>query len=423
METENFSKKQISVLINAYAVSPNWGSEPGMGWNWVINLAKYCNVFIITEGEWKNEIEEAVGKLPQKANLHFFYNPVSEKIRKMCWDQGDWRFYWYYRKWQKRTFEIAKKICCGYKIDVIHQLNMIGFREPGYLWKIKDIPFVWGPVGGMELTPAAYFKDTPLKMRLFLQLKNKVNDWQRKHSSRVCKAIHRASCVIAATSKVAEFIRDYHGKEVITINETGCYPIDIETEKRNDRDKETFDLLWVGRIGLYTKQLGLALKSIAKTKNLQKLKFHIVGNGLETEMDHYKLMAKELGIDSICQWYGLIPNNEVLTLMRHMDLMLFTSIMEATSTVVLEAMQTGLPVISFDTCGFGPIVKEFGGVTILLTNPEQSIRDFADVLNNLECDRDKLVAMRREIANNRNTLTWEYKTKYVSNLYFKAINQ
>ena len=50
----------INVLINAYAVAPNWGSEQGLGWNWVINLAKYCNVHVITEGEWRKEIEEAV---------------------------------------------------------------------------------------------------------------------------------------------------------------------------------------------------------------------------------------------------------------------------------------------------------------------------------------------------------------------------
>lgn len=41
----------LNVLINAYAVAPNWGSEQGMGWNWISNLAKYCNLFIVTEGD------------------------------------------------------------------------------------------------------------------------------------------------------------------------------------------------------------------------------------------------------------------------------------------------------------------------------------------------------------------------------------
>ena len=100
----------INVLINAYAVAPNWGSEQGLGWNWVINLAKYCNVHVITEGEWRKEIEEAVDKLPHKANLHFYYNPLPDKVRRMCWNQGDWRFYWHYRKWQEKTLEIAREI-------------------------------------------------------------------------------------------------------------------------------------------------------------------------------------------------------------------------------------------------------------------------------------------------------------------------
>ena len=155
----------INVLINAYACSPKWGSEPGMAWNWISNLASYCNLYIITEGEWKEEIEEAVRTHPHKEHLHFYYNPVSENIRKMCWNQGDWRFYWYYREWQRKTLAIAKKLCLDHHIDVLHQLNMIGFREPGYLWEIKDIPFVWGPIGGMELMPIGYLEGATLKQR------------------------------------------------------------------------------------------------------------------------------------------------------------------------------------------------------------------------------------------------------------------
>ena len=85
--------------------------------------------------------------LEQGKNMHFFYNPVSEEIRKMCWNQGDWRFYKYYREWQWKTYLLAKDICKVEKIDVLHQLNMIGFREPGYLWKLSQengVPFVWG---------------------------------------------------------------------------------------------------------------------------------------------------------------------------------------------------------------------------------------------------------------------------------------
>ena len=53
----------LSVLINAYACSPNMGSEPGMAWNWCVNLAKYCELHIITEGEFRDKIEAVVPTL------------------------------------------------------------------------------------------------------------------------------------------------------------------------------------------------------------------------------------------------------------------------------------------------------------------------------------------------------------------------
>ena len=212
----------LNILINAYAVNPYWGSEQGMGWNWVINIARYCNVYVITEGEFKDNIEEAVMLLPQKDNLHFYYNPLPDKVRQMCWNQGDWRFYWYYRKWQQKTLQIAKGIIADNRIDVVHQLNMIGFREPGYLWKIEGIPFVWGPIGGMELMPLSFLKGTSMSQYIKVWVKNVINDWQRKHHPRVLQAIHRASALIAATKGCADVIREYHHRDVVLINETGC---------------------------------------------------------------------------------------------------------------------------------------------------------------------------------------------------------
>ena len=52
--------KPIKVIVSAYACGPKWGSEIGMGWNWVINLAQYCELTVITEFGFKEDIEEAV---------------------------------------------------------------------------------------------------------------------------------------------------------------------------------------------------------------------------------------------------------------------------------------------------------------------------------------------------------------------------
>ena len=402
----------LDVLINAYAVSPNWGSEPGMGWNWIVNLAKYCNLYIITEGEWKDDIETAIQTLPQKDNLHFYYNPLSDRVRKMCWNQGDWRFYWYYRKWQKRTFEIAQSIIGEHHIDVIHQLNMIGFREPGFLWKIKDIPFVWGPVGGMELMPTGYLAGTGGGQKLKVYLKNFLNNLQRKYQPRLLSVLNRADAIVAATKGVHDLIADYHQKEVILINETGCYVNQIQMNE----SLESFDILWVGKFD-FRKQLGLALRVIASLPDDLQVKLHIAGSGLVSEVNRYKELVRNLGIESRVEWHGLMPHDKVLDLMGKCDLFLFTSIMEGTPHVVLEALQNNLPIVCLDTCGQAGVVDDTIGFKIPVTNTNQSIRDFTAAIINLYNHRDLLSMLKSNCLERQKQLSWDNKARQMVEIY------
>lgn len=402
----------LNILVNAYAVSPNWGSEPGMGWNWIINLAQYCNLYIITEGEWKDDIEAVVKTLPQKDHLHFYYNPLPNKIRKMCWNQGDWRFYWYYRKWQKRTFEIAQSIIGEHHIDVIHQLNMIGFRESGFLWKIKDIPFVWGPVGGMELMPTGYLAGTGLVQKLKVYLKNFLNNLQRKYQPRLLSVLNRADAVIAATKGVYDLIANYHHKKVILINETGCYV----NQNQVNESADSFDVLWVGKFD-FRKQLGLALHVIANMPKDCLVKLHVAGSGQALEVNRYKELAKDLGIENRVEWHGLMPHDKVLALMSKCDLFLFTSIMEGTPHVVLEALQNNLPIVCLDTCGQAGVVDDTIGFKIPVTNTNQSIRDFTDTIINLYNHRDLLTKLKSNCLERQKQLSWDNKARQMVEIY------
>lgn len=410
---------KINVLINAYAINPYWGSEQGMGWNWIINIAKYCNVYVITEGEFRKNIEEAIGSLSQKDNLHFYYNPLPEKVRKMCWNQGDWRFYWYYWKWQKRTLEIARQIIAENRIDIMHQLNMIGFREPGYLWKIEGIPFVWGPIGGMELMPMEYLADAPIKQRFFNSLKNSINRYQYLHSARVRSAIQKADVLISAVKGVHDVIEKYYQRESILINETGV-DIDSKLIRKKSIPNEPFKIIWVGKFD-FRKQLPIALRSVI-AMNQRDVELHICGAGNNEVTEEMKRMAEAGRIASQCYWHGNVPHDKILEMMASSDVMLFTSIMEATSTVVLEAITVGLPVLCFNTCGFGPIVKDFAGVTIELSDPNQSVQDFAEELLYLYKNRMILNDISNRILEKRFELTWESKARTLNLLYKSLLN-
>lgn len=405
----------LSILINAYACSPNMGSEPGMAWNWCVNLAKYCELHIITEGEFQDKIEEILPTLPQGENMHFYYNPVTDEIRKMCWNQGDWRFYKYYKEWQWKTYQIAKDICKKAHIDILHQLNMIGFREPGYLWKIPDIPFIWGPVDAKESFPMAYLEGASLKTKLFMELKNTITKWQLQHAKRVHSAAERASCVISASSNSQQAFKKYFQIESPLLNETGCY---IQEHPIIDKSKKEYlDVLWVGKLD-FRKQLGLALRSIAKTQN-PYIKLHIVGGGNSLP---YQALAKELGIEAQCKWYGAVSHEEVQRIMQESDVFFFTSVAEGTPHVVLEAIGNNLPVICFNTCGQGDSVNEKVGIKISLSTPNQSIIDFAEEINYLYQNKSILQQLSKGCNKRQKELSWDNKALQMVELYNKALN-
>ena len=65
----------MNILISAYACEPNKGSEPGVGWNWAIELSKHHNVWVITRDNNKSTIESYIKENPSYncKNLKFIY--------------------------------------------------------------------------------------------------------------------------------------------------------------------------------------------------------------------------------------------------------------------------------------------------------------------------------------------------------------
>lgn len=424
-KTGLLNKNMLKVLINAYAVSPNWGSEPGLGWNWIVNLAKHCKLYVITEGEWKNEIEETLAQArsndgianssiskEQADNMHFYYIPVSPRIRKMCWNQGDWRFYIYYSLWQRRALSLARKICKSEGVDITHQLNMIGFREPGLLWKIKDVPHVWGPIGSMGSVPVHLLADLPFSSRLKCVVKNCITGIQIKFG-RVRRAINNVDVMVAALDVTRDRIKSIYGKDIPVLNETGLHQTDYEAHPL--RRNGPLELLWVGRF-IPTKQLGIALQALAGASDPKNFRLNIVG-GEGQEQEKYQNLANQLGIADQCVWYGKIPNAQVQSLMRKSDLFVFTSIFEGGPHVILESISNRLPIVCFDTCGQGVVTDASIGFKVPLTTLEEGVKGFAKVLDYVAEHREVLPELSANCGAKQEELSWGSKVRYMLGIY------
>lgn len=406
----------LNILINAYAVSPTWGSEPGVGWNWIINIAKECNVFAITESEWETDIKEALDKLPQKDNIHFYFNPVTPEVRKMCWNQGNWRFYHFYKEWQKGTLEIAKRIVAENHIDVIHQLNMIGFREPGYLWSIKGIPYIWGPIGGMATItlPINILQGSRTKDKFVIGIKSLITNIQAR-TGRVSKAIKHADKLIVVLDSAAKIIENWYGeKDIEIIPETGLkVTSEVVHKVSNDRPLK---ILWVGRF-IPTKKLDLALEIISKVNHPENIELHIVGWGSEQETNFYKEKARSLGIANRCIWYGKVANQDVQEMMKSSDLFLFTSVLEGTPHVILESISNNLPIICFDLCGQGVIVNDKVGWKIPVTTLSKASVQIINTLNYIDENRSCLEVKSKNCEIRKPELSWEQKIQSIVKIY------
>lgn len=398
----------ISILINAYAVSPNHGSEPGVGWNWVIEIAKYCNVHVITEAEFKNEIEVALQNLPQKDNINFYFNDIGEKARKMCWNQGDYRFYYYYNKWQKKTYEIALEVIKNNKIDIIHQLNMIGYREPGYLWKIKEIPLVWGPVGGFGGIPIEYLLDFGSKGAFKQILKNIINKIQ-VFQPNVYKAIKHSNLILAANSESRVALQKLRKDEVLLLNETGTTNV---IKPNRDFQSNVFKILWVGKFD-NRKALPLALKTIKQLDNIP-VELTIIGVD-KTKIDN-KLFAELKNV----RYYSWISHSEVQEYFKNSHVLFFTSLSEGTPHVVIEAIANGLPVICHDICGQGDVINAGCGIKIPLKNPKSSIEEFSKAILKLYKDRNLLKRLSDGAYERAQEITWENKIQVLLKQYKKV---
>lgn len=408
----------LTILINAYACGPNRGSEPGMAWNWCTHLAKHCELHIITEGEFRDDIERVLPTLEYGHYMHFYYLPVSEKIRRMCWNQGDWRFYYYYAKWQKRALAEARCIIALNHIDVLHQLNMIGFREPGYLWKIKTIPFVWGPIGGIKQFPLAYAHDGGLRLRMFATIKNFINTLQIKYSPRINKAFQRANILVSSIPDSQRIIKKYKERNSILISETGCYN-SYDTKDIHNFSKQDLEILWIGKFD-FRKRLDIAIKAIWAAK-IPNVHLKVFGAGGEEQVQTAKVLVDNFGLNNQVHLMGAVSNDRIMQEMREADLFFFSSINEDTSTVVLEAVSNNLPVLCFDCCGMAAVIDSTVGIKIPLTNPKQSVKEFAEKIEYLYHHREELQRMSEGCKAKQLELSWEKKAEQMVEIYKEAI--
>ncbi len=404
---------RLKVLISAYACSPYKGSEPGVGWGFINVLAQRHDLWVIVEEEkFRADIERHLAENPQfSESVRFLYlKKQRNRLLRKIWPPS---YYWYYHRWHEDALALAQSLHKEIGFDITHQLTMVGFREPGYLWKL-GVPFVWGPVGGMGLFPWRFLSVVGFYGAVYYLGYNLFNAWQMRFSRRPKLAARLAGGgLIVATPENQVGAEKYWGCPSLLITEVGLPPAPaVKLTGRNTGDP--LRLVWTGQ---HTpgKALNIAMAALARLPENLNWELHVLGKGPRTP--HWQQMARQLGLAGHCHFHGWLPRDEALQIMGSSHLMLITSLRDLTSTVTIEALARGLPIVCLDHCGFAGVVDETCGIKVPVKAPESAVEGMAVAIQRLTEDEAFRFELAKGAVLRAQEFSWEKKAEAVDRIY------
>lgn len=402
---------RLNILISAYYCSPYRGGESAVGWKVATGLAKHHDVTVICGDlsaeaptgadldRWKHE-----QGMPDGLTVHHVRaEGMTRRIHDLHALPGLWfLFYEAYRRWQRQVLGVASDLHRVKPFDVVHHVNVIGFREPGYLWRL-GVPFFWGPVTGAPMVPAAFLRDFSAREKFRWGSRNFLNAIQIRMAGRSAAAARAAARVWAVSGEDREVFRRW-GVTAEPMLETGCSGSSASGPRRREPG-EPLRLCWSGLFqGI--KALPLLLRAMAG-HDRSDVVLDVLGDGVEAE--RWKELAASLGLDGRVFWHGMLPRDEALRKMEAAHALVHTSVKEGTPHVVLEALSMGLPVICHDACGMGTAVTDTCGIKVPLRDPAASEEGFRQALGRLLADAALLESLSLGALARAEELTWDAK--------------
>ena len=404
--------KPLKVLVSAFAFSPVKGSEFAVGWNYVRAIASKHKVWVIARSTEKEETEQYLLQHPDAMpNVSVHYLPFSSNSFKFpMWQLA---FYPMMRHWQWKAYQLGRALDAEIDFDLIHHVCTIGFREPGYLWKIGK-PYVWGPVGGLQFFPWRLLGAVPLRSRLFFVLKNLSTIWAMHISHRPRRAAAAARAILAASSNVADRIRTLWARDATVSCEVSSPDLELGPPVHRGTG-EPLRIIWSGACSP-GKALNIVLLALGQLKQ-SPVDWRLTAVGDGPLLGSWKALAGSLGLGEHCTFVGRVSREEVLHLMATCHCLVQPSLYDATSTVVVEALAYGLPVICLDHFGFRDAVNAECGVRIPPNALDQVVRDFAQAIKAMWLDEDRRYQMAVAAQTASLRLTWKHKAEIVNDLY------
>ena len=394
-------RRRKRILLACFSCSPLWGSEPGVGWNWLKELSRLHDVTLVTHEFYRAHLEPALAEQPLEG-VKVFYS--------RAWAAG--RPYTtflnsrlYYLWWQINLFFFVRRLVRTRPFDLIHHLTWGSVRFPSFLGFL-GIPFVIGPLGGGDIAPAALLEGLPRNERAFEALRS-LSLQLFKFDAVTLMAASKATVIFCKTDATRYcFPSDVREKTELAF-EIGTPPAPTLVRKTLRNSESPFNLLFAGRL-IGWKGASIAVSTIAKLRD----------NGVPATLDvagegplraHLTSQISRLNLHDRVKLLGALPRDELLARYVTADLFLFPSLHESSGNVVLEALSRSLPVMCLDLGGPKHYIDETCGIVIgtaglSRTELEESL---AHEIARLARDPERLLRLSSAAQEHSRAQSWE----------------
>lgn len=364
--------------MSAYACAPGEGSEPGVGWEIARAVAGRHDVWVVTRANNRLVIERERIQ-DTRPGLRFVYFDLPRWCR--WWKRGSRGLRLYYYLWQVGVFFVARRLHRRVGFDVAHHVTFVKYWVPSFV-SLLPIPFVWGPLGGGESTPAAFWSRLSLRGKAYETLRV-IARWIGEHDPFVRLTAKRCAVALAATPETAARLRRLGVEHVRQLSQIGLS--DEELDRLGALPAPGGGRVRFVSIGnlLHLKgfHLGLAAFSAA---GLDDAEYWIIGSG--PERGRLENLSRSLGIHDRVRFLGRLSRQETLRRLAECHVLVHPGLHDSGGWVCLEAMATRRPVLCLALGGPALQVSHRTGIKVPATAPGQATTALAADMRRLAQD-------------------------------------
>ena len=364
----------MKILLSAYACNPIKGGEGGIGYHWMHEwLRNGHEVWCLTRPNERADLEaymatELSSEFTER--LHVEYVTVPSGVDYLY----RWQFgvYLHYMTWQYRAWRTARRLNAAVDFDLVHHASYGSLQLASWLWRLGK-PLIIGPLGGGQQTSPAFRAYIPDWFKSET-MRNAIGRLLLAGDQNVRQSIRHAALVLATNQETATAVRRLGVRRVELFLDSGLPASFLPAEFPVRQPAPRLRLLWLGRL-IHRKALPLVLDALAAVAPRVPFHLTIVGDGpVGAELP---ALLRQRGLTEHVTWRGALPWAAVREEFLTHDVFLFASLRDSFASQFLEAMGTGLPIITLNHQGARDFIPADAALKVPVTTPAETVAALA----------------------------------------------